>query len=170
MNVLHHALNCILFQKLAWVQTRSSPLNFVWLKIEIVFFFSVAYCFLSLLNKKCKTPVRSSIWILEDYCIFFYSIFGVFLSWHLRLATQLYLKKNDACEILDFSDITRLRKLRPGFSTRFPIATVGHQWEYCFSAFPFSFAFSCNTPADTLRPAPPNGREWALKGLFHQSL
>ena len=30
----------------------------------------------------------SSFWILEDYCIFFYSAFCAFLSWHLRLVTQ----------------------------------------------------------------------------------
>ena len=40
------------------------------------------------------------------------------------------------------------------FSTRFPLAAVGHQGEYCCSASPFSCTFSCSTPADTLRPAP----------------
>ena len=29
----------------------------------------------------------------------------------------------------------------PDFSTRFPLAAVSHQWEYCCSAFPFSCVY-----------------------------
>ena len=144
--------------------------NFVWATFITFSNFLIIYFLLSfnlLLFRSTKrnacfylkNPKLWGVQLLDPRRLLHFLLFS-FLSFpkltpaSCHATCEFYLKKSDACEILDFSDITRLRKLRPGFSTRFPIATVGHQWEYCFSAFPFSFAFSCNTPADTLRPAP----------------
>merc|ERR1712182_67272 len=51
---------------------------------------------------------------------------------------EFYLKKSDACEILDFSDITRLRKLRPGLFNSLRARYSGSPVRvllFCFSLF-----------------------------------
>ena len=98
------------------------PSQVVWLKIEHAFFlvFISFFFFLPLPNNKCKplldntqsTP-GSSIWILEDYCILFYSAIRAFLSLAetcvLTRKTRVLSQKPGAREILEFSAITWLR-------------------------------------------------------------
>ena len=66
--------------KFALIQTRSSPLKFLCLAIENAPFLISFLLFLLFFNKKCKplldkpqTPGGSSIWIIEDHCVFLYS-------------------------------------------------------------------------------------------------
>ena len=114
-----------------------------------------------------KTPKLWGLQLLDPRRLLHFLLFSFLCFPKLALASyhakyEFFLKKGDVREILDFSDITRLRKSWPGFSTRFPLDTMGLQCECCFSVFPFSLSFSCNTPADTLRPAPPMAasRRW----------
>ena len=107
-------------------------------------------------------------------CIFFaaFQLFAIF-SFHLfsflsfpkltpascHATCEFYLKKSDACEIRDFSDITRLRKLRPGLFNSLRARYSGSPVRVLLFCFSLSFAFSCNTPADLSAASSANGRE-----------
>ena len=72
--------------KFTLIQTRSSPLKFLCLAIENAPFLISFLLFLLFFNKKCKplldkpqTPGGSSIWIIEDHCVFLYSAIWAFL-------------------------------------------------------------------------------------------
>ena len=72
--------------KFALIQTRSSPLKFLCLAFENAPSLISFLLFLLFFNKKCKplldkpqTPGGSSIWIIEDHCVFLYSAIWAFL-------------------------------------------------------------------------------------------
>ena len=52
---------------------------------------------------------------------------------------------------------------------RFLLATVGHQWEYCFSVISFSCTFSCSASAETRRPAPSMAESRRRSDFFFKS-
>ena len=119
-----------------------------------------------------KTPNfgGSSFWILEDYCIFFYSTFCAFLSWHLRLVTQ---NASSISKEWCLWNSWFQRYYTVGYATAwsFQLASRSLQWvtSESIAILLFLFCIFCSTPADTLRPAPTTTTS-RLKGLFRQIL
>ena len=112
---------------------------------ECLFFYFIlmrfSFLFLSS-NKKCmfllekpRTLVGPA-WRLLHFLLFSFLCFPklALASYHAKY--EFFLKKGDVREILDFSDITRLRKLWPGVFNSLPARYSGSPvWvlPFCFS-------------------------------------